>query len=63
MDLDPGDCECEAFWMSVNRASDEETFQLAGYDDPTDASDSIFVPVTTHWATGTTTAACAATVA
>ena len=44
MDLDPGDCECEAFWMSVNRAANDETVHLAGFDDPTDASDSIFCP-------------------
>ena len=43
-DLDPGDCECEAFWMSVNRASNDETVHLAGYDDPTDSSGSIFCP-------------------
>jgi uncharacterized repeat protein (TIGR01451 family) len=44
MDLDPGDCECESFRMSVNRATDQETYHLDGYDDPTDLSDSIFCP-------------------
>ncbi len=36
-DLDPGDCECSSFRMSVNRASEEEWYHLAGYDRPTDA--------------------------
>jgi len=43
MDLDPGDCECTAFWMSVNRA-ETEWVKLDGYDDPTDISSNPLCP-------------------
>ena len=36
MELAGGDCECDAFWMSVNRAEDEWT-PLDGYDQITDS--------------------------
>ncbi|HSP55339.1 MAG TPA: DUF11 domain-containing protein [Dehalococcoidia bacterium] len=35
-DIDPGDCECTFFYMSLDRSPDE-WFRLQGYDIPTDA--------------------------